>query len=331
MIRYLSGRLLAAVGILIAICFFTFAIFFWLSPDPAVAVCGKTCTPARIAEIRRALDLGHPLFVQFWDFLVGIFTGRDYGSGADRVHCPAPCLGYSFQTSQNVWQMITARLPVSVTVAVGAAVLWLVVGVSMGVISGIKQGSWWDRAAMVLSLGGASVPSYVLALVLQYVLVVRLHVLPFPSSVGFAADPVLWFDSYLMPWIVLAAGYACLYARLTRANVIDTLAENFMRTARAKGLGPLLILRRHALRPALTPIATIFGMDFAWLLGGALIVETVFGLPGVGQLASQSIASNDQPVIMAVTLLAGVFVVLGNLVVDILYTFLDPRVRIAAR
>lgn len=331
MARYIAGRLIGVAAILVVICFFTFVIFFWLSPDPAVAVCGKTCTAMRIHEIRIALGLNQPFFSQFWDFLRGIFTGRNYGSGADLVHCPAPCLGYSFQSSQNVWQMITTRLPVSVTVAVGAAVLWLVAGVAAGLLSGVMENSWWDRGAMVLALGGASIPSYVLALVLQYVLVVQLHWLPFPGNVGFRPDPGLWFESYLMPWVVLAAAYACLYARLTRANVIDTLAENFMRTARAKGLGPVLILRRHALRPALTPIITIFGMDFAGLLGGALIVETVFGLNGVGQMASQAISSNDQPVIMAVTLLAGFFVVIGNLVVDLLYTLLDPRVRITAR
>jgi peptide/nickel transport system permease protein len=331
MLRYIAIRLLSGAGVLLAICFFTFAIFFWLSPDPAVAVCGKTCTAMRIEEIRQALGLGQPFLTQFWEFLRGIFAGRNYGSGADLVHCPAPCLGYSFQTNQNVWQMITQRLPVSATVAIGAAVLWLLAGITLGVISGVRRGSWWDRGSLLLTLGGLSIPSFVLALALQYVLVVVLQVLPFPQAVSFTADPGLWFESYLMPWVVLAIGYACLYARLTRANVIDTLQENFMRTARAKGLGPVLILRRHALRPALTPITTIFGMDFSWLLGGALIVETVFGLNGLGLMTEQAIQKNDQPVIMAVTLLAAFFVVIGNLVVDILYTYLDPRVRIAAR
>jgi peptide/nickel transport system permease protein len=175
-----------------------------------------------------------------------------------------------------------------------------------------------------------SVPNYVLALVLQFVLVVKLQILPFPSAPAFADNPMLWFESYIMPWTVLAVGYACLYARLTRSNVIDTLSENYYRTARAKGLSRPLILRRHALRPALTPITTIFGMDFAGLLGGALITETVFGLNGIGKMAADSIAKNDQPVIMAVTLLAAFFVVIGNVVVDLVYTALDPRVRVTS-
>lgn len=326
MTRYVLGRLGGVVVILLAVCLFTYLIFFKLSPDPAVMICGKTCTPERINSIRDVLGLNQPLLTQFWEFLSGIFAGRDYGS----VHCSAPCLGYSFQTNESVWNMLTARLPVSITVAVGAAVLWLLAGVTGGLVSAVKQGTWWDRTGMGLALGGVSVPNYVLALVLQYVLVVKLQVLPFPSAVSFVDNPLVWFESYLMPWVVLAVGYACLYARLTRSNVVDTLAENYYRTARAKGLSGALIMRRHALRPALTPITTIFGMDFAGLLGGALITETVFGLNGIGKLAADSIAKNDQPVIMAVTLLAAFFVVVGNVVVDLLYTALDPRVRVVS-
>lgn len=328
MARYLIGRLAGVVLILFAVCLFTYLIFFQLSPDPAVMICGKTCTEERIGAIREALGLDRPFLSQFGAFLGGIFAGRDYGSGATLVHCPAPCLGYSFQTDESVWSMITARLPVSATLAVGAAVLWLLVGVAAGLLSAVRQGTWWDRGAMALALGGISVPNYVLALVLQYVLVVKLEWLPFPSAVAFSDDPARWFQSYLMPWMVLAAGYACLYARLTRTHVIETLSENFLRTARAKGLKRSLVLRRHALRPALTPVTTLFGMDFAGLLGGALITETVFGLGGIGKLAADSIAKNDQPVIMAVTLLAAFFVVVGNVVVDLVYTALDPRVRI---
>ncbi|WP_030254871.1 ABC transporter permease [Streptomyces violens] len=328
MARYLAGRIAGLVLILFTVCLFTYLIFFKLSPDPALLICGKTCTPERVTEIRTVLGIDKPFLTQFWDFLSGLIAGRDYGSGANSVHCPAPCLGYSFQTSQSVWEMVVDRLPVSATVAIGAAVLWLLAGITAGLLSAVKEGTWWDRSVMNLALGGASIPNYVLALALQYVLVVKLRILPFPSSVTFTDDPVLWFQSYLMPWIVLATGYACLYARLTRANVIDTLAENFMRTARSKGLSPVLTMRRHALRPALTPVTTIFGMDFAALLGGALITETVFGLDGVGKMAADSIAKNDQPVIMAVTLLAAFFVVVGNVLVDLLYTGLDPRVRI---
>lgn len=328
--RYLLGRLAAMAGILLLVSLFTYAVFFLLSPDPAVQVCGKNCTPERIDQIRDNLGLSQPFWTQFTTFLGGLFAGRTYGEGVGAVHCAAPCLGYSFQSSQAVTDMIVQRLPVSATVAIGAAVLWLLSGVVAGLVSAVNEGRWVDRLATGLTLGGLSIPNYVLALLLQYVLVVQLQWLPFPQAVPFGDDPARWFLNFVMPWMVLAAGYSAAYTRLTRANVIDTLQENFLRTARAKGLAPQLVWRRHALRPALTPIVTVFGMDFAGLLGGALITETVFGLNGVGKMAADSIARNDQPVIMGVTLLAAFFVVVGNVVVDLVYTVIDPRVRVGS-
>ena len=330
MIPYLLRRSGASVLVLFGITLLTFVVFFALSPDPAVTICGKTCTPDRIETIRGVLGLDQPFLTQYGHFLQGLFVGRRYGVGENAVQCAAPCLGFSFQTNQPVLQMIAARLPQTVTVAVGAAVLWLLVGVSGGLLGAIKRGTVWDKGAMLTALGGISLPNYFLALLLQYVLVVRLQVLPFPdSSIGLTQDPVGWFESYLMPWIVLAFGYASLYLRLTRDTVLDTLSENYVRTGRAKGLPRGLLLRRYALRPSMAPVVTLFGMDFAGLLAGALIAETVFGINGVGKLAADSIATNDQPVIMAVTLLAALLVVVGNMVVDVVYTLLDPRVRIS--
>jgi peptide/nickel transport system permease protein len=328
---YTAKRLLAAVITLLAVVFFTFAVFFWLTPDPASSVCGETCTPEQIVAIRHQLGLDQPFLVQFWTFLTGIFVGRTYGSGASAVQCAAPCIGHSFQSGADVLSTIVSRLPVSITLALGAAVLWLLVGISGGMISAIKKGTWWDKGAMMVALGGISLPNYFVALVLQYLLVVKLRWLPFPSLVPFSESPSLWFKTYLMPWIVLALMYAAMYARLTRANMLDTMGENFMRTARAKGLAPAPILFRHALRPSLTPIVTLLGLDFATLLGGALITETVFGLSGVGKLAYDAIGTNDQPVIMGVTLVAAFAVVLANLAVDMTYSLLDPRVRVGSR
>lgn len=321
-------RVLAAAGVLLLISLFTFMIFFWLSPDPAVQICGKTCTPERIDQIRAQLGLDLPFWQQFWQFLSGIFTGRTYGEGAAAIECAAPCLGFSFQTNESVTDMIVARMPVSVTLAIGAAALWLMAGIGGGLLSAVRQGTGWDRGVMMTALAGISLPNYFVALLLQYLLVVQLQWLPFPQSVTFTEDPLLWFQSYLMPWLVLAFGYAAMYSRIVRTNVIDTLGQNFMRTARAKGLDAPVVLRRHALRPSLTPVVTLFGMDFAGLLGGALITETVFGLNGVGKLTADSIAKNDQPVIMGVTLLAAALVVTANMVVDVAYTYLDPRVRV---
>ncbi|MFC7406857.1 ABC transporter permease [Georgenia alba] len=328
MIFYVVRRLLAALLILLAVVFFTFVVFFVLTPDPATSICGQTCTPERIEAIHHQLGLDQPFFAQFLTFLTGIVAGRTYGSGASAVFCEAPCIGHSFQTREDVLSMILDRLPVSVTVALGAAVLWLLVGVSAGMVSAVRRGTWWDKGAMMVALAGISLPNYFVALVLQYLLVVQLQWLPFPAVVPFGEDPVAWFQAYLMPWLVLALMYASMYARLTRSNMLDTLDENFMRTARAKGLPRRPILFRHALRPSLTPVVTLLGMDFATLLGGALITETVFGLNGIGKLAYDAIGTNDQPVIMGVTLVAAFAVVLANIVVDLTYTVLDPRVRV---
>ncbi|MGA5820332.1 ABC transporter permease [Kitasatospora sp. NPDC094028] len=327
MISYLLRRLAVTAAILLVICAATFAIFYLMPADPAQGACGKACSPERIAEIRTTLGLNHSPLVQFRDYVAGIVSGRTYGTGAQAVDCPFPCLGFSFQTDQPVWQTLTGRLPVSFSIAIGAAALWLVVGVGAGAVSALRRGSLWDRAAMAAALGGASLPIYFTALVLQYLLVVRLHLLPYPQAVPFTTDPAGWAQSMLMPWITLAMLYAGIYARVTRSEMLESLGQNYVRTARAKGLPELTVVRRHALRPALMPIVTIFGMDLGALLGGALITESVFGLPGVGKLAADAIASADQPVIIGVTLFAAGFVVLANLLVDLLYAVLDPRVR----
>ncbi|GAA0670459.1 ABC transporter permease [Kitasatospora atroaurantiaca] len=327
MILYLLRRLAVTAAILVVICATTFAIFYLMPADPAQGACGKACSPERLTEIRATLGLDRSPLAQFGDYLGGIVSGRTYGTGAQAVQCPFPCLGFSFQTNQPVWQLLTSRLPVSVSIAAGAAVLWLAVGVAAGVVSALRRGSLWDRAAMTAALGGVSLPIYFTALVLQYLLVVRLGLLPYPRVVALTEDPAGWVQSMVMPWITLAMLYAGVYARITRSEMLDSLGQNYVRTARAKGLPEVTVVRRHALRPALMPIVTIFGMDLGALLGGALITESVFGLPGVGKLAADAIAGADQPVIIGVTLFAAAFVVLANLVVDLVYAALDPRVR----
>lgn len=330
MIAYLVRRLGAAALVLLAITAITFVIFYVMPADPALQACGKACTPDRIKEIHSVLGIDRPLYEQFGGYLSGIFTGRTLGTGAHAVQCPFPCLGFSFQTNLPVWDLLADRLPVSASVALGAAALWLLVGVAAGVVSALRKGTWWDRAAMIAALGGISLPIYLTALLLQYLLVVVLGVLPYPHAVSLLEDPVGWAQSMVMPWIALATIYAGLYARVTRGELLDSLGQNFVRTARAKGLRESVVLRRHALRPALVPIVTIFGMDLGALLGGALITESVFGMPGVGKLAADAIAGADQPVILGVTLFAAGFVVLANVVVDLCYALLDPRVRLVA-
>ena len=326
----ISKRLALSAVTLVLVIIFTYAIFFWLSPDPAVQICGQTCTPDRIQTIRDQLGIERPFAEQLQIFIGGLIAGRSLQSGSSIVECSAPCLGYSFQSGQQVTAMIADRFATTLTLAVGAGLLWLTVGIALGIVAALRRYSLIDSGIRLGALVGIALPNYFVALLLQYVFVVKLGVLPFPQNITFAENPSLWFNSYLLAWVVLATMYAAMYMRITRANVIETMSENYIRTAFAKGLPTRLVIGKHALRPALTPLITLTGMDFASLLGGALITETVFGLNGIGKMARDAISTNDQPVIMGFTLVAATFVVIANLVVDSLYSILDPRVRTGA-
>ncbi|MFI6318566.1 ABC transporter permease [Nonomuraea sp. NPDC050556] len=319
MIVYIGRRLLAVVGILLVICAVTFVIFYVVPTDPAVQACGKTCTPERVAEVRAQMGLDRPLWEQFGAYVVGIVAGRG--------ECGVPCLGYSYQNALPVWDLLVDRLGTSVSLAIGAAILWLAIGTSVGVVSALRQGTRLDRALMIATLTSASLPVYFVAMLLLLFVVRITGLLPYPAYVELTDDPVEWASNLLLPWLTLAALYAAMYARLSRAQMIETMAEPYIRTARAKGLHERTVVTKHGMRAAMTPIVTIFGMDLGGLLAGAMITETVFGLPGIGRLAYDGIVKADQPVILGTTLLAAFFIVLANLVVDLVYAVIDPRVR----
>lgn len=319
MIGYIGKRLVAVVGILLVICAVTFVIFYVVPSDPAVQACGKTCTPERIAEVRAQMGLDRPIWEQFGAYVAGIVAGRG--------ECGVPCLGYSYQNALPVWDLLLDRLGTSVSLAIGAAVLWLVIGIGVGVVSALRQGTTLDRTLMIATLTSASLPVYFVAMLLLLLVVRITGLLPYPAYAELADDPVEWASNLLLPWFTLAALYAAMYARLSRAQMIETMAEPYIRTARAKGLHERTVVTKHGMRAAMTPIVTIFGMDLGGLLAGAMITETVFGLPGIGRLAYDGIVKSDQPVILGTTLLAAFFIVLANLVVDLVYALIDPRVR----
>ncbi|MFD9687462.1 ABC transporter permease [Kitasatospora sp. NPDC059088] len=327
MILYLGRRLLGVAGILLAICAITFTIFYLLPNDPAAAACGKTCSPERLADVKAAMGLDKPVWEQFATYLTGIFAGRDYGTGPSAVHCGFPCLGYSYEYGLPVRDLLADRLPVSVSLALGAAVLWLLLGLGAGVTSALRKGGFTDRALMVLSVGAASLPVYFTSIMLIWGVVRTAGLLPYPSYHAFTDGPLDWATNLLLPWTALALLYAAMYARQSRTSMIEAMAEPYIRTARAKGLPPRTVTVKHGLRSATTPILTIFGMDLGGLLAGAVITESIFGLPGVGRLFYDGLARSDQPVILGVTLLAAFFIVVANLLVDLLYAYVDPRVR----
>ncbi len=324
--RYVARRLCGGIVTLFAVSIATFSLFFAIPTSPAALQCGRECSPEQVDQVHRNLGLDRPIHEQYLEFMGGIVTGRTIGSGDGATECPAPCLGYSFRTFEPVTDMMARSLPITISIAAGAAVLWICVGVALGVLAALRRGTWIDRAAIGLALGGASTQTFFVGLMLQVVLVYGLGWLPLPSYTSPFEDPWRWFIGMVLPWITLATVFAAAYARLTRSQMIETLSEEFVLTARAKGL-PRPAVVRHAMRAAITPVVTIAGLDIGSLLGGAVITETVFGLPGVGAISVQASQELNLPVVMATVLVAAFFVVVLNLVVDLLYAVIDPRVR----
>ncbi|MEV6630064.1 ABC transporter permease [Actinoplanes sp. NPDC051470] len=336
MITYIIRRLFAAVLLLFIVSAATFSIFYLFprlvggTPETlATRYVGRAATPETVTLIAHKLGFYEPIWVQYGRWIKGIFVGADYNIGSSLEHCPAPCFGYSFITHQPVWPDLLDRLPVTLSLAIGAAILWLLLGLSAGTISALRRGSLLDRVAMGISLAGVSLPIFFTGLI---GLLVFSYTLNWTADGGsytpFTENPGEWFYSLLLPWVVLAFQFSAQYARLTRAGMLETLSEDYIRTARAKGLKERDVNVRHGLRAALTPILTIFGLDFGLLLGGAVLTETVFSLPGLGKYAIDAITNNDLPKVLGVTLMAAFFVVIANLVVDLLYAVVDPRVRV---
>ena len=334
-ITYVIRRVFAAVLMLIIVSLVTFVIFFLVPrlagatpEDLASRYVGKTASAEQIHEMADKLGFNVPLLVQYGRFAKAIVTGADYDTGPTTVHCPAPCFGYSFITQNPVWPDLLDRLPVTISLAAGAALLWLVAGVSVGVLSALRRGSVFDRTAMIIALAGVSLPIFFTGLLALAVFSYRLGIAaPGGSYTQLTTNPAGWAYDLFLPWITLAFLYAAGYARLTRAGMLETMHEDYIRTARAKGLPEQTVVLRHGLRSALTPIATIFGLDLGLLLGGAILTESTYSLPGIGKYSVDAITNNDFPKIMGVVLLGAFFIIIANLVVDIVYAVLDPRVR----
>lgn len=335
MFVYIIRRSIAAVFLLLVVSAITFAIFFLLPrlaggtvDQLAAQYVGKNPTKESIEAVKQNLGLDRPLYEQYGEFIRGLFVGREFTFGPEPTQCNAPCFGYSFKRHAEVWPEMLDRLPVTASLAFGAAVVWLISGVATGVVSALRPGSFFDRLSMGIALAGVSLPMFFTG-ILSLALFVYGVPLFTNEYVPLTENPGKWFLGLVLPWCTLAFLYSALYARLTRAGMLETMGEDYIRTARAKGLRERVVVTKHGLRAALTPIVTIFGMDFGLLLGGAIVTETVFSYPGVGQFAYQSIVDNDLPNLLGVTMFAAFFVVFCNLVVDLVYAVIDPRVRVS--
>jgi len=329
-VTFIIRRLVGTVFILLIVAAVTFAIFFILPRAAgetayglATQYVGRNPTPAAVHAMEQTLGFNQPLYVQFGRYIKAIVAGEHYLG----QWCGPPCLGYSFKNQQPVWPQMVSDVPVTLSIGVGAAVLWLVGGVAIGVISALKRGTIIDRLSMSVALAGVSLPVFFTGLIALELFSYKWPIFPNVQYVGITTNPLLWAKNLVLPWIVLAFLYAALYARLTRAGMLETLNEDYIRTARAKGARERTVILKHALRAALTPIVTIFGLDLGLLLGGAILTEVTFSFHGLGLFTVEAINNQDFPEIMGVTLLAAFFIVIANLIVDIMYSVLDPRVR----
>jgi len=323
--RYLIRRALFMVLVIIIVSLLTFLIFVKLpAGDPARRAVGRTTTPEQIENARRAFGLDKPLYIQYWRFLKGFIPWPGLWLNED--------VYYSYDGFIPVKEELARRIPITAVLAIGAAVLWLLLGIPIGIISGVKRRSVADRASMIFAIIGVSMPIFWLAQLLLYTFWYKLELLPesgipigyngWAGALRAAAE-----GRFVLPWISLAYINAAFYARMVRGNLIETMNEDYIRTARAKGLSERRVIYKHGLRGALTPVVTMLGLDIGLLLGGAFITETVFGLPGIGQKAVRAISTNDFPTVMGVTILGAFIIAVANLVVDVAYAFLDPRVR----
>jgi peptide/nickel transport system permease protein len=317
--RYVIRRLAWLIVVLLVITAVTYAIFFVMSPvDPAVLFGGKQPTPEVIHEIRRQFGLDKPVWEQYALFVRHVFVGDRYGW---------PGLGFSFVTRASVKSQLGARLVVTATLAIGASIVWLALGIPIGVASAIKHRSLADRISMSFALFFVSAPVFWIGLMFLWLFWFKLRIAAGTGYFGPTQFGLFtWLNHMIMPWIVLALVEAAWYARMTRGSLVETMHEDFIRTARAKGLSETRVIFKHGLRASLLPVVTMFGMDLGLLFGGAIIVETVFNLQGIGQWAIASISTGDLPVILAVTLVSSFAITFANVVVDICYAFLDPRV-----
>jgi len=326
-ISYLVRRILWIIPVLFTVSIITFILMHAVPGGPWDR---EKPLPASVeARLNAEYGLDKPLYEQYATFVKGIVAGRTYGSGTATFECSVPCLGYSFDRGEEVSTLIKDTLPVTAQLALGAFVLWILAGVSVGIVAALKRGKWQDRTIMGLALAGYSFPSFFIGLLLIFFVQIKWGLIGFEGYVPIYEDPSAWFTGFILPWTALALLYAAFYARLTRNQMLETLGEDYIRTARAKGLRERRVIGRHALRAGLTPIVTAAGLDLATLLGGAVITEGVFNLPGMGRLAIESVTDADLPIITATVLVASAFIILANLVVDILYAVIDPRVRLA--
>jgi peptide/nickel transport system permease protein len=334
---YILRRLVSGLVLIIVMSLVTFLLFFASPVDPARVSCGKNCSPALQKQTAKALGFDQPVLVQWGQFMKGVVKGRDFPNDPSLrktapetiAHCPAPCLGYSKLQNETVTSLVGDAFPISLSLAIIAFLMWIIGGVVFGVTAALRKGTIIDRGIVGVSLVFFAFPTFFIGLFLYTFVAIKWQIVPIPAYSSIADGGVLtWLNGLLLPSLTLALFYMAGYVRMTRAFVLESLSEDYLRTAKAKGLAPRKVLIKHSMRAALTPLVTMAGLDFAGLMGGAIITETVFNYNGLGKLAVQATQQLDLPLTVGIVLLLASFVILANIIVDVLYAFIDPRVRV---
>lgn len=337
MIAYVIRRLIAGSVLLVVMSLVTFLLFFFPGTEPGLFACGRGCTPDRLATTEKALGYDKPAIVQWGEFMKGVVAGRDFPEDAQLrkshpetiAHCPAPCLGHSQLSNANVTDKIKDAFPVSASLALMAFLIWITGGVLFGVIAALRKGTIIDRGIVGLSLVFFAFPTFFVGLFLYKFIAIKWELVPIPSYTPIADGGVFtWAQGLVLPGLTLALFYMAGYVRMTRAFVLESLSEDYVRTAKSKGLPQRVVIYKHALRAALTPLVTMAGLDIASVVGGAIITESVFNYPGLGKLAVTATVERDLPITVGVVLIFAAVVILANIIVDVLYAFIDPRVRV---
>ncbi|HET7387391.1 MAG TPA: ABC transporter permease [Nocardioidaceae bacterium] len=324
-------RIIAGILVLFVVSIAVFALFFYGPSDPAYAYCPETkCTPARLAQIRETLGLNKPALTQYGSYMKGIVAGNEYHEGGITLKCPAPCLGVSFKLRVNVYKYLIHRFPATLSLAIGGSIISLALGLLIGILAARKRGTTTDKILVSSSLVINAIPYYLVALLAYLLLISQWGIFPESQYASpFSDGPLAWAKGMSLAWIVLGVTLSTQYARYSRGSMIEAMSEDYVRTARAKGLKERRVTMRHALRAAIVPVITIFGLNVAFLLAGTVFTEQIFGIEGIGLTALRAIYTKDLPIISATVMITAAFVVLMNIVVDIVYSVIDPRVRLA--
>jgi peptide/nickel transport system permease protein len=333
---YIVRRLISGFLLIVVMSLVTFLLFFASPIDPAKQACGKNCLPIQIQQTKLALGYDQPVIVQWGQFLKGVVAGRDYpndpalrkSAPQTIAKCPAPCLGYSRYSNDTVTNLIKSAIPISLSLALMAFIMWISGGVIFGVTAALTAGSIIDRGIVALSLVVFAFPTFFTGLFLYQFVAIKWQIVPIPAYASLTDGVGPWLVGLLLPSLTLAVFYMAGYIRMTRAFVLESMSEDYLRTARAKGLAPRKVLVKHSMRAALTPLVTMAGLDFAGLMGGAIITENVFNYPGLGKLAVNAATNLDLPLTVGIVLLLATFVIIANIIVDVLYAFIDPRVKV---